>query len=568
MAILLLFAFLAGFVTILSPCILPVLPIVLSSGLTGGHRRPLGVVTGFVLSFTLFTLFLSQLVKLTGIPGDFLRSFSVIIIIFFGASLLLPNFQSVMEKFFTKLSSAVSPRASKGSGFIGGFILGLSLGLIWTPCVGPIIASVITLAATSSVTSGAILITFSYSLGTAVPMFAVVYGGRKLFLKVPWLLKNTGNIQKIFGILMILVAVGIFFNFDRKFQNYILTVFPQYGAGLTKFEDNKTVNSVLKNVKEEPPLRDSVNDMMYPKAPDFTAGGEWINSQPLTLEKLKGKVVLVDFWTYTCINCIRTLPYLTSWYEKYHDLGFEIVGVHTPEFEFEKVTGNVKKAVADFGLKYPIMQDNDYATWNAYNNHYWPAHYLLDKKGKIRYTHFGEGEYDTTEKKIQDLLKEAGENANRKIENPSYSVEAQTPETYLGYGRMEGYFDVSQIKHNQENSYSLPKSLTENQFAYGGKWIVEEESAKPQKGATLEYNFTAKDVYLVMTPSKNPVMVSVYLDGKQIDPKDSGEDVVNGKVTVNSNRLYRLVNLKEAQNHILKLKFEDNGISAFAFTFG
>lgn len=568
MLILILFAFIAGFVTILSPCILPILPIVLSSGLSGGHKRPLGVVIGFVLSFTLFTLFLSSLVKATGISADSLRTLSVAIIIFFGISLLLPQFQLVMEKLFTKLSSAVSPKTSQGTGFFGGFILGLSLGLIWTPCVGPIIASVITLAATSSVTASAVLITLAYSLGTAIPMFAITYGGRKLLLRVPWLLRNTVRIQKVFGVIMIMVAFGIFFNFDRQFQAYILEVFPQYGAGLTSLEDNKAVKNQLEKVNEEKPLREAIDSMIYPKAPELIQGGKWFNSEPLKLEDLRGKVVLVDFWTYTCINCIRTQPYLRSWYDKYNALGFEIIGVHTPEFEFEKNEENVANAVKDAGLKYPIMQDNDYATWRAYENRYWPAHYLIDKNGKIRYTHFGEGKYDETEQMIQELLKETGVAADREIANPEFSNDSQTPETYLGYLRMTNFASNEQPKHDQTSGYSLPSILPLNKFAFEGLWKIEKESAFPQKDAALEYNFTAKNVFLVMTPGEKSSRVKVYLDGDEVTGGNRGEDVVDGIVTVNSNRLYRLIKLQKAGNHILRLEFIDGDISTFAFTFG
>lgn len=313
MFLLVAFAFLAGFITILSPCILPILPIVLSGSLTGGHRRPLGIVTGFILSFTLFTLFLAAIVKATGISADILRSLSVFIILLFGASLLLPNFQVFMEKLFAKLSSLVTRNSTQATGFWSGMVLGISLGLVWTPCVGPIIASVITLAATSSVTGSAILITFAYSLGTAIPMFAITYGGRTLLNKVPWLLKNTARIQKGFGVLMILVAISIFFNLDRQFQTFVLDKFPSYGTGLTKIEENDLVKNSLKSLRSPQVDKNMTGKPMpernsYPQAPELIPGGEWINSKPLTMASLKGKVVLIDFWTYTCINCIRTLP--------------------------------------------------------------------------------------------------------------------------------------------------------------------------------------------------------------------------------------------------------------------
>lgn len=247
--ILVFFAFIAGIVTILSPCILPILPIVLS-GSVGGHKRPLGIVIGFVLSFTFFTLFLATLVRSFGISADILRLVSVIIIAVFGVALILPVAQKLSEILFSKLSSRM-PTGRSGTGFFSGILIGLSLGLIWTPCVGPIIAAVITLAATASVNSQVIIITLAYSLGTAIPMFLVMYSGRKLFQKVPWLLSNTAKIQKIFGVLMLLTALAIYLNLDRRFQTYILDIFPQYGVGLTQFEDNDAVKSGLEGIMDE-----------------------------------------------------------------------------------------------------------------------------------------------------------------------------------------------------------------------------------------------------------------------------------------------------------------------------
>lgn len=567
MLLLILFSFIAGFITILSPCILPILPIVLSGSLNGGHRRPIGIVVGFVLSFTLFTLFLSAIVKATGISPDLLRSFSVLIILFFGATLLLPNFQVLMEKVFTRLAGSVSGKVSQGSGFWGGVLLGLSLGLVWTPCVGPIIASVITLAATSSVNGSAILITFAYSIGTAIPMFAITYGGRTLLQKVPWLLRNTGNIQKAFGVLMILVAIGIFFNLDRKFQTIVLDKLPQYGAGLTKIEDNQAVKDQLEKVREDKSGLD-LSTNMAATAPDFIAGGVWFNSPPLTIKALQGKVVLIDFWTYTCINCIRTFPYLKSWYSKYEKDGFVIVGVHTPEFAFEKDSNNVRDAISDFEIKYPVMQDNDYATWSAYRNRYWPAHYLLDKNGKIRYTHFGEGEYDKTEEMIQKLLKEAGADIKDKISNQTYEIESRTPETYLGYARMQGLASPENPSRDTKSTYTIPKTLASNSFAFGGNWTINEEMATGEEGSVIEYKFSAKNVYLVMNPIGSTAKATIFLDGKQISSNDGGKDVIDGTTAVDSNRLYELVKLQTPGEHTLRIKIVEGKVSAFAFTFG
>ncbi len=564
MGILIVFSFLAGLVTVLSPCILPVLPIVLSGSINGGHRRPIGIVVGFILSFTLFTLFLSTLVKATGLSADFLRSFSVVIIMLFGISLLLPNFQVLMEKLFTRLSSLVSTNSSRGTGFFSGLLLGISLGLIWTPCVGPIIASVITLAATSSVNGSSFLITLAYSAGTAIPMFAITYGGRALLLKVPWLLKNTTKIQKTFGIIMILVALGILFNLDRKFQTEFLDKFPQYGAGLTKLEDNSFVKNQLEKIAH-PDSSDSINAS---EAPELITGGEWFNTKPLTMKELRGKVVLIDFWTYTCINCIRTLPYLKDWNAKYKDKGLVIIGVHTPEFEFEKNSTNVKKAIADFKIEYPVMQDNDYVTWNAYSNRYWPAHYLIDKNGKVRDEHFGEGAYDETEQKIQELLKETGATITTKIGNPDYQIQTLTPETYVGYNRLGDFASPEGAQQDKESNYTTPSKLQLNAFAFSGKWKMLGETSMPAKGATLTFHFKAKDVYLVLNMIEKTSQFKVFLDNKIITNQNQGADVHNGIVTVDENRLYNLVHMKEAEDHTLKLEFLDDNSSLFAFTFG
>lgn len=576
MVVLILFAFLAGFVTVLSPCILPVLPIVLSGSIGGGHKKPLGIVTGFILSFTFFTLFLTTIVKATGLSSDFLRTSSVVIILLFGVSLLLPSFQAIMEKLFTRLSSFV-PISQRGTGFGAGLLLGLSLGLIWTPCVGPIIASVITLAATSTVNSAAVLITLSYSLGTALPMLAITYGGRKLLLRVPWLLRSTAKIQKVFGVVMILTALAIFFNLDRTFQSFVLTKFPQYGIGLTRIEDNNIVAKALRQLRAPDinerdmgkPMNEVSNNNNYPLAPEIQPGGQWFNSAPLTIGSLRGKVVLVDFWTYSCINCIRTLPYIKNWYEKYEDKGLVVIGVHSPEFEFEKDPKNVQSAITDFELKYPIVQDNNFDTWKAYQNQYWPAKYLIDRYGKVRYTHFGEGEYDTTEAMIQKLLSEDGQKVDDKIENADYDVESVTPELYLGYERAQYLASPEKIAKEKSAMYSTPQDLPLNYFAFSGELSINAQNINPSQYATLTLHFASKDVYLVMRPAHGlEGAVKVFLDGKLVKSQSSGEDVVNGVVHVTSDRLYKLINLEKAGEHTIKLQFLDGNIEAFAFTFG
>lgn len=575
MILLLLFAFLAGIVTILSPCILPILPIVLSSSIEDkktNMSRPIGVVLGFVASFSFFTLFLSSIVQLTGIPAGSLRVVSVLIIATLGISMLIPQFQLLTEKLFSRLTRLV-PRTQAQPGFFPGVIVGLSLGLLWTPCVGPILASVISLAITGTVTLDAFLITFAYSLGTAIPMFLIMLGGRSLLQKVPWFLTNTGKIQKGFGVLMILTAIGIYANVDRRFQTFIIEEFPQYGVGLTQFEDNAIVQEQLERLTgsktDDKNIGKPMFDLLNPKgvrAADIIVGGIWFNSEPLSLNSLKGKVVLVDFWTYSCINCQRTLPYLRDWWSKYQDKGLVIIGIHAPEFEFEKDPENVRKAISDFKLTYPIVQDNDFSTWRAYNNRYWPAKYFIDKEGYIRYTHFGEGEYDKSEQVIQELLNEAGaEGISQKVDNPEYQVYGRTHETYLGYSRVEYLASPERIRYDGVSSYTRPLIVPNDRYSLDGEWKITKEYANPRKGASLEFNFDAKEVFLVMGPSKSPAKVKVTVDdGEQF----YGEDVVDGMVTIDADRLYKLVNLPTPGRHMLKLEFLDDNVQLFAFTFG
>ena len=576
MILLIAFAFLAGVVTILSPCILPILPIILSSTIGGqntGKSRPLGVVTGFILSFTLFTLFLSTIVQISGISADALRFVSVAVIALFGLSLLLPQFQVLVERMFSKLAGFM-PSGQNRKGFGGGLLIGFSVGLLWTPCVGPILASVISLAITGTVTFDAFLITLAYSLGTAIPMFLIMLGGQNALRRVPWLLANLGYIQKLFGVLMILTAIGIFFNVDRKFQTYFLNTFPQYGTGLTQFEDNDAIRNALDKKAGEEIKKEDMGKPMFdisqpkaPKAPEIIPGGAWFNSNSLTLAQLKGKVIIVDFWTYSCINCQRTMPYLRDWHEKYKDKGLVIIGVHSPEFEFEKSEKNVAQAIKDFKLPYPIVQDNDFATWRAYDNRYWPAKYIVDKEGYIRYTHFGEGAYDETEEVIQELLKETGaKDVSSEINNPKYEIQARTPEIYLGYSRIENFASPESIKQDELSSYTTPKNLGSNQVAYEGSWKVMNEYANPQKGAKLLLNFESKEVFLVMRTNNGiPAKVKIFVDDKV---QYFGTDNKDGIVTVDKDTLYKLINLPLPGRHNVRLEFVDSNIEVFAFTFG
>jgi cytochrome c biogenesis protein CcdA/thiol-disulfide isomerase/thioredoxin len=571
MLILLIFAFLAGLVTILSPCILPILPVVLSGSVGGGKQRPLGIVAGFIASFTFFTLALTSIVKATGLSADALRGVAVVVIAMMGVFLILPQAQAWVEKVFSKLSN-LTPRVTQQPGFIGGLLIGVSLGLIWAPCVGPILAAVITLALTSSVSLAAVFITLAYALGSGIPMLVIMVTGRRLFERFPNLLARTASIQRIFGVVMLITAAAIYFNIDRRFQTFILEKFPQYGAGLTALEDNELVRNQLDRLSPgNQRAAQTTGKLLSPgrKAPEITGGQNWLNSQPLSLAELKGKVVLVDFWTYSCINCIRTLPYLRDWQEKYADKGLVIVGVHAPEFEFEKNVANVTQAIEDFGIKYPVVQDNEFVIWRAYQNQYWPAKYLIDMNGDVRYVHFGEGAYQETEKHIQTLLTEAGQDVSDATPMTETAVPVsrqQTPEIYLGYER--GGFDMANLDQRRSDqivNYQLVDPASD-EWALGGQWRVTEQHAVSSSSVSqLVLNFTAKEVYLVMGADQ-PTQVKVEVDGQV---QYLGADVsTDGTVTVGPDKLYKLVAAPEIlQNGQLRLTVP-SGVKMFAFTFG
>lgn len=420
MTVLLFFAFLSGVVTIFAPCIWPILPIVLSAGASGGERKPLGIVVGLSVSFMLITLALASLVRVIPFDPNVLRLLAVGIIGFLGLTLIIPALGARLEAWVSRLGGLGGRFTNNsGTGFGSGFITGFALGVVWSPCAGPILATVATLAATQAVSFKVILITLAFVSGVAVPLFILAVLGQKVLTKTRVFSQYTKLIQQIFGVIMILAALAISTGYDKILQTKLLDTFPKYENFLNGLEKNPIVRQKLDELKRESPRegapaegdsrKATKSDLpVYGVAPEFTGIMHWLNTDtPLTMKDLRGKVVLVDFWTYSCINCIRTLPFVTGWYEKYKDQGFVVVGVHTPEFEFEKKTMNVENALRQYGIHYPVAQDNDFGTWRAYQNQYWPARYLIDARGTIRYTHFGEGEYTETERAIETLLQES-----------------------------------------------------------------------------------------------------------------------------------------------------------------
>jgi cytochrome c biogenesis protein CcdA/thiol-disulfide isomerase/thioredoxin len=576
-ALLIVFGFIAGAATAVSPCVLPVLPVALSAGVTGGRRRPLGVVTGLALSFTFATVALVYVIDALGLPDDLIRTLAIVVLLVFGLSLLIPPLGARVEAAIGRLVPARARRpAAGGEGFGSGFVLGLSLGLVYAPCAGPILAGVITVSASQSFTAGRLAVALAYGVGTAVVLYALMIGGRRLTRRLSG---QSARLQLATGAVMVLVALLMLGDYDIRFQTAIANDLPAILVNPSKeLEESGAAQKRLADLRGDrsPDKRVRTHAQGDPlpvlgNAPDFAGTQEWFNTaggRALTLADLRGHPVLVDFWTYTCINCIRTLPYLKAWDRRYRKAGLVIVGVHTPEFPFERDASNVRAAIAQNGLRYPVAQDNDYAVWEAYQNQYWPAEYFLDGEGRVRYVHFGEGSYDEKEGVIRELLKEAGKQPGAMA--GGHGIQASpgvtTPETYLGAARAQRFANGRIRAGTQE--FEQPADLRPDQLGYGGRWQIGDEAATALADSRLELEFGARRVYLVLGSRGGvPRAVHVLLDGRPIAARLAGRDVHAGRVSVERQRLYELVDLPRTERHRLTLNL-DPGVSGYAFTFG
>jgi cytochrome c biogenesis protein CcdA/thiol-disulfide isomerase/thioredoxin len=453
MLLLILFAFVAGAATAVSPCVLPVLPVALSAGITGGRRRPLGVVTGLALSFTFATVALVYAIAAFGLPDGLLRTLAILALIAFGVCLIVPPLGDRLEARLSRLAPSggvVGPGPTR-EGFWSGLLVGGGLGFVYAPCAGPILAGVITASASQTFTAGRLAVALAYGVGSAAVLYALMLGGRRLTAP---LARRSARFQMAMGAVMVLIALAMLGNYDTRFETAIASDLPSFLTDPTKGLETSHAATVQlaalrgRKVRQDAGLHEADAGLRLPvieQAPEFVDTEQWFNTpggRPLPLRSLRGHVVLVDFWTYTCINCIRTLPYLNAWYAEYHRYGFEIVGIHTPEFPFEHSAANVAAAIAQNGIRYPVAQDNEYGTWNAYNNQYWPAEYLIDAQGRIRLADFGEGEYATKERAIRSLLVEdgaAGLGGPADVHALKPSEAEVTPESYLGTERGERF---------------------------------------------------------------------------------------------------------------------------------
>jgi cytochrome c biogenesis protein CcdA/thiol-disulfide isomerase/thioredoxin len=543
-------AFAAGVITAFTPCILPVLPIVLAGGGTGTQRRPYAIAAGLVTTFTAFLLAGAWLWGLIGIEAKRQVQIGAVLLAILAVTLIVPKVGEMVQRPFLFMTRR------RAGDLGGGFLLGASLGLVFVPCGGPVLATLTANAATDRVGGWIVAIAIAYAVGAALPMLAIAGGSRRLTTKFR---QHAQTIRVAGGVLMALGAVVIYKGWAEDLQTKV----PGYAGWVQDLvEGNSEADDRLAQLRgEHKPVfaargqrPASVPLKNYGQAPDLEDISAWINTSPLGLQGLRGKVVLVDFWTYTCINCLRTLPYLKKWDELYRAKGLVILGVHTPEFAFEHDLGNVRAAVKRLGVRYPVALDNDYGTWKAYGNNYWPAHYLIDQAGRVRELHIGEGDYDETERNIRLLLKAGGTRTlPRDVRDPDRTPrELRTPESYLGYARIEAYAG-SPIRTDRAASYRFPPALSRDNFAYAGRWTVEGERIVAGTKARLRLHFHARTVHLVLAGRGS---LHVTLNGHS-----------RGTIRVDGDRLYTLVTQRRPQDGLLELAFTP-GVSAYAFTFG
>lgn len=541
-------AFIEGFALIISPCILPILPIILAGGVTGGKQRPIGIIIGFTLFFALFALLSGELIRHIGINLDIVRKISYVLIALFGLILISDNLSQIFSRLTQRLADKGGDYADKnqGSGLWSGILFGALVSLIWVPCGGPILAAAIVSMAVQKTFLDSFITFLFFALGSVLPMILIVIAGKKIMSKTSFLKKHAHILRKSLGALIVLMALLLGFTGIAS-------------TWLTSGGDN---NKATEQALSSNTLIDGLSQP-YP-APALNTDTIWLNSPPLAIEQLKGKVVLIDFWTYSCINCIRTLPYLHHWYQQYHDKGLVIIGVHAPEFEFEKKLDNVKQAIKQYDIKYPVVLDNDYVIWQNYHNQYWPAHYLIDKKGYVVSQHFGEGNYAQTEHDIRVLLGLTNNMPNI-VAEPLVSSAVQTPETYLGYARADTYQGTPAIKSLQTSLYHFRDKLEINHWALDGQWLVQAQYIQAvDTNTAIKLHFIAKNVYVVMGSVDNkPIKVSVLLNGKPITTPAGQTHFI-----VDRNNLYPVLSLPKTEDAELELRFDKPGVTLYTFTFG
>ncbi|BCQ25467.1 redoxin domain-containing protein [Caballeronia sp. NK8] len=604
--LLIVLAYLGGALTILSPCILPVLPFVFSRADQPFVKSGLPLLAGMGLTF-------AAVATLAAVGGGWVtqanqygRWAAIALLAIFGLTLLLPSLAERVMHPLVSAGNRLTAFAQRGDGKTsagGSFMLGIATGLLWAPCAGPILGLVLTGAALNGASAGTTLLLLAYALGAATSLAVALLIGGRVFAAMKRSLGAGEWVRRGIGAAMLVGVVAIGFGLDTGVLARVSTVATSgieqqlvdhlsnrnSGAMMMSANANRDDSApAMMRASTEPPKSPNPAPLPVEGAlPPLDGAVQWINSPPLTKEALRGKVVLLDVWTYSCINCLRTLPYLKSWAQKYRDQGLVVIGVHAPEFAFERNVDNVKKAVHDLGIDYPVAIDNNFAIWRALNNQYWPAHYFIDAQGNIRYHHFGEGDYAHSEHVIQQLLAEAGHGAPPAMAMTAKAgddaigqgamlqadnADMRSPETYIGYERAEQFMSPGGEAPDRLHDYAAPKSLDVNDWGLAGAWKVGAEHATLE-GATgrIVYRFHARDLHLVLGPTKDgkPVRFRVSIDGAAPGASHGSDVQADGAGTVTEQRLYQLVRQTgPVADRTFTIEFLDPGVEAYAFTFG
>jgi cytochrome c biogenesis protein CcdA/thiol-disulfide isomerase/thioredoxin len=605
--ILFVLAYLGGALTIVSPCILPVLPFVFAGADRPFLRRGLPLLAGMAATFAV----IASLAAVGGgwavAANQYGRVAALVLLALFGVTLLVPALAERVTRPLVALGASLSQSADRSGGKGGvlpSLLLGVATGLLWAPCAGPILGLILTGAALNGANVGTSVLLLAYAAGAATSLAAALLVGGRLFAAMKHSLGAGEWIRRGLGVAVIAAVVAIALGVDTGFLTNVSL------AGTAALEQRLLDKLDPAAAPAQPPVAASDGAAMMSGGPAMMTGDNpammmkakpaaqsealpvegalpslagavaWLNSPPLSEADLKGKVVLVDFWTYSCINCLRTIPYIRAWAEKYKDQGLVVIGVHAPEFAFEKKIDNVKKAVADLGIAYPVAIDNDYAIWRGFNNEYWPAHYFIDAEGRIRHHHFGEGDYDESERVIQLLLAEAGKtalpgglvtvNASGAEAAPDMS-DARSPETYVGYARAENFVSPGGALHDMSHVYDTG-TIRLNEWALAGDWTIGGERAMlNEANGAVVYRYHARDLHLVLGPAPDgkPVRFRVTIDGAAPGESHGADIDAAGEGIVIDQRLYQLVRLNGAvTDHTVEIRFLDPGVEAYAFTFG
>ncbi|MCY7340157.1 MAG: redoxin domain-containing protein [Sphingomonas bacterium] len=566
-----LLAYLGGILTILSPCILPVLPFVFARADQPFRTNGLPLLAGMALTF-------AGVATLAAVGGGWAvtansygRWAALVLMTGFAILLIFPNLAARAMRPLVGWGERLSIRADNGGGIGGSLLLGVATGLLWAPCAGPILGLILTGAALSGASTTTAFLLLAYALGAATSLALALLIGGKVFATMKRSIGAGEGMRKVIGVLILVgvgaIALGLDTRLLAKLSSAQTFAFEQGIAKRLGLDDSElTTVTTGGRLPVEGPL------------PSLDGAISWLNSPPLTREQLKGKIVLVDFWTYSCINCIRAVPFVRAWDQRYREAGLVVIGVHAPEFAFERDLDNVRKAVADLGIAYPVAVDNKLTIWNAFRNRYWPATYLADGQGRIRYHHFGEGNTAQTEAAIRALLVEQGARlpgAMAAVKATGASAAAdrarvKSPETYLGIRRAANFASPGGLRGG-DHVYSLPTAPTLNQWGFGGRWMVEEQRARlVSPTGQIGFRFEARDAHLVLGSSANrPLRFRISIDGKPPGADHGLDTDAAGNGVVRDHRLYNLVRQQGVVGqHQLTITFLDPGVEAYAFTFG